>query len=105
MDTVQPQKRRGPAPTGKGTPIQVRLQPNQLDAVDRWIAAQPSPVSRPEAIRAMLDLAATPREAVEKAIAQVSAEMAMAEPGEREVHERALLKLQLSLAGLTALGR
>lgn len=37
--TVQPKKRRGPAPTGKGLPVQVRLQPAQLEALDAWIAA------------------------------------------------------------------
>src|SRR5438270_130445 len=30
--TVVPKKRRGPAPTGKGTPIQVRVQPPELSA-------------------------------------------------------------------------
>ena len=54
-------KRRGPAPTGKGLPVMVRLQPDQLAAVDAWIAAQPldakgKPISRPEAIRALAAL-------------------------------------------------
>ena len=53
--TVQPKKRRGPAPTGKGTPIQVRLQPTQLTALDAWIAKQDAPLTRPEAIRAMME--------------------------------------------------
>jgi hypothetical protein len=53
--TVQPKKRRGPAPTGKGTPIQVRLQPSQLTALDAWIAKQDAPLTRPEAIRAMME--------------------------------------------------
>ena len=52
---MQPKKRRGPAPTGKGTPIQVRLQPSQLAALDGWIAKQDAPVTRPEAIRAMME--------------------------------------------------
>jgi hypothetical protein len=46
-----------PAPslsTGKGLQVQVRLQPDMVDMVDGWIAAQPKPVSRPEAIRQML---------------------------------------------------
>jgi hypothetical protein len=57
QETVQPKKRRGPAPTGHGTPVQVRLQPDQLAPLDAWIAAQPDPKpSRPEAIRlAVLD--------------------------------------------------
>jgi hypothetical protein len=33
-ETVVSRKRRGPAPTGKGLPVQVRLQPAQLDALD-----------------------------------------------------------------------
>lgn len=54
QETVQP-KKRGPQPTGKGTPIQVRLQPDQLAALDAWIAQQSDPrPSRPEAIRLIL---------------------------------------------------
>jgi len=45
---------RGPAPTGKGTSLHVRLQPQELAMVDEWIAAQSKPMSRPEAIRQML---------------------------------------------------
>jgi hypothetical protein len=52
--TVITKKRRGPAPTGKGTLIGVRLQPRHLKALNAWIAKQKSPVSRPEAIRALL---------------------------------------------------
>ena len=33
----------------------VRLQPDRLAAVDAWIAKQHAPMTRPEAIRAMLD--------------------------------------------------
>jgi hypothetical protein len=36
------------------TPVMVRLQPDQLAALDAWIAAQDVTVSRPEAIRAIL---------------------------------------------------
>jgi len=53
--TVITKKRRGPAPTGKGTLVGVRLQPDRLSAVDAWIARQTAPMTRPEAIRAMLD--------------------------------------------------
>jgi hypothetical protein len=53
--TVITKKRRGPAPTGKGTLIGVRLQPSQLDALDTWIAKQSTPLTRPEAIRAMME--------------------------------------------------
>lgn len=55
QQTVQP-KKRGPKPTGKGTPIQVRLQPEQLAALDAWIVGQEEPrPSRPEAIRRILE--------------------------------------------------
>lgn len=55
QETVITKKRRGPAPTGKGTFIGVRLQPGDLDALDQHIAAQPEPrPSRPEAIRRVL---------------------------------------------------
>jgi hypothetical protein len=53
--TVITKKRRGPAPTGKGTLVGVRLQPDRLAAVDAWIAKQNATMTRPEAIRAMLD--------------------------------------------------
>jgi len=49
--TVQPRKRRGPPPTGKGVPVQVRLQPELLARLDGWIAAQEDKPSRPEALR------------------------------------------------------
>jgi hypothetical protein len=44
-------KKRGPAPTGKGTLVGVRLQPPELALLDDWIAKQEIPPSRPEAIR------------------------------------------------------
>ena len=57
QETVQPRKRRGPAPTGKGTPVQVRLQPKQLAALDAWVKRQPKPTpTRPEAIRRLIEL-------------------------------------------------
>jgi hypothetical protein len=49
-------KRRGrPITTGKGTLIGVRLQPSHLIALDAWIARQSQTVTRPEAIRAMME--------------------------------------------------
>jgi len=49
------QKRRGRPPTGTGALIGVRLQPDQLGALDKWIARHPDPKpSRPEAIRRMV---------------------------------------------------
>jgi hypothetical protein len=53
--TVIAKKRRGPAPTGKGVPVVVRLQPPQLSALDAWIGAQDASLTRPEAIRAMME--------------------------------------------------
>jgi hypothetical protein len=48
-------KRRGPAPTGKGTLVGVRLQPADLSALDRWIRQQGEPPTRPEAIRKLVN--------------------------------------------------
>jgi hypothetical protein len=53
--TVLSRKKRGPAPTGKGTLLGVRLQPPALDALDAWISRQSDEPSRPEAIRRLLD--------------------------------------------------
>jgi hypothetical protein len=48
-------KGRGRPATGQGTLIGVRLQPSQLKALDAWIDKQDASLSRPEAIRAMMD--------------------------------------------------
>lgn len=53
QETLLPRK-RGPKPTGQGTPVMVRLQPAQLSALDAWIEEQNAGQSRPEAIRAIL---------------------------------------------------
>jgi hypothetical protein len=48
-------KTRGrPVTTGKGVLIGVRLLPAPLAALDGWIAKQGVPMTRPEALRAML---------------------------------------------------
>ena len=53
--TVLAKKKRGPAPTGKGQQIVVRMHDPQLAALDAFVAAQPEPrPSRPEAIRYLL---------------------------------------------------
>jgi hypothetical protein len=106
--TVQPRKRRGPPPTGKGEPVQVRLQPPQMAALDAWIARQPEPrSSRPEAIRRLLEdaLAATPAKPVARSSKKTAAnasEMAgraidrlgdqSAPAAEQESRKRRLLK-------------
>ena len=56
--TVVPHKKRGPAPTGKGRQVQVRLQPDLLAAVDAYAidlgaTADDQPM-RPEAIRNLI---------------------------------------------------
>jgi hypothetical protein len=53
--TVVPRKRRGPLPTGKGESLHVRLQPAEMDRLDAWIAKQREPLSRPEAIRRLVE--------------------------------------------------
>jgi hypothetical protein len=51
-----PKKKRGrPATGGRGEGILVRLQPDRFTAIDAWIAEQSTPMTRPEAIRAILD--------------------------------------------------
>jgi hypothetical protein len=56
--TVITKKRRGPAPTGKGTLIGVRLQPDQLKALDKWIDGD---LSRPEGVRQLVESALAPK--------------------------------------------
>ncbi|PTD20432.1 hypothetical protein CV103_11380 [Sphingomonas fennica] len=52
---VNTKKRGRPVTTGKGQLVGVRLQPDQLAALDTWIEAQPEPrPTRPEAIRQLL---------------------------------------------------
>jgi hypothetical protein len=46
-------KRIGRPPVG-ATLVGVRLPPVDLAALDKWIARQPEPMSRPEALRAMM---------------------------------------------------
>jgi hypothetical protein len=53
--TVEPQKKRGPPATGKGESMHVRLQPAEMASLDAWIAKQREPVSRPEAIRRLIE--------------------------------------------------
>jgi hypothetical protein len=37
------------------TPIMVRLPPKQLECLDRWMAKQSEELTRPEAIRRLVD--------------------------------------------------
>lgn len=49
---MQPKNPRGRPATGQGVPVQVRIQPKLLFALDEWRLDQPEPrPTRPEAIR------------------------------------------------------
>lgn len=52
--TVITKKKRGPPATGKGTLVGVRLQPDDLTAVDDWMAKHDDALTRPEAIRTLM---------------------------------------------------
>jgi hypothetical protein len=54
---VKKARRRGPAPTGKGALVGVRLQPGDLKALDLWIRRNGKHKSRPEAIRELVSTA------------------------------------------------
>jgi hypothetical protein len=54
--TVLAKKRRGPAPTGKGVQVVVRLQPDPLAALDKWAAKQSDQPTRAEAIRRLIEI-------------------------------------------------
>lgn len=56
QSVITKKRKRGPAPTGVGTLIGVRMHDEQLAELDRWIAAQFTPMSRPEAIRVLVEL-------------------------------------------------
>jgi hypothetical protein len=52
--TVITKKKRGPPATGIGTLVGVRLQPDDLAAVDAWRAEQDDAPTRPEAVRKLI---------------------------------------------------
>src|ERR1700730_11894453 len=54
--TVLAKKRRGPAPTGKGVQVVVRLHPEPLGALDKWVSKQKDRPTRAEAIRRLVEL-------------------------------------------------
>ena len=54
MEEKQKKSKRGPAPTGKGTLLGVRIQPSMVEMLDEWIKKQPTPMTRQEAIRQIL---------------------------------------------------
>ena len=49
-------KRRGPKPTGKGTLIGVRFLDDPLSKLDEWISKQDEEMTRPEAIRRLVEI-------------------------------------------------
>jgi hypothetical protein len=49
-------KSRGRPATGQGTLVGVRLQPDQLDDLDGWTKKHAPDLSRPEAIRRLVEL-------------------------------------------------
>ena len=52
-----PKKGRGRPPTGgRRDGVLVRLEPDQFDALDNWIAKQGEQLTRPEAIRRLVEL-------------------------------------------------
>lgn len=53
--TVTAQKKRGPAPTGKGVQVVVRMQPDLLAVVDAERAKLDPQPTRPEFIRQMIE--------------------------------------------------
>jgi len=55
---VDIEKKRGRGrPQTNATPVLVRLQPAELASLDAWASAQPDPMSRPEAIRRLVEKA------------------------------------------------
>lgn len=57
MPSASSDNRSAKRPGQSGTLIGVRLQPDELDLLDAWIAAH-EPMSRPEAMRRILKLVA-----------------------------------------------
>ena len=52
-----PKKKRGrPSTGGRREGVLVRLEPEQFEALDAWIAKQKPKSSRPEAIRRLVEL-------------------------------------------------
>ena len=45
-----------PVTTGPGEPMVVRMHDEQLEAIDAWIAEHSEKISRPEAIRRLVEL-------------------------------------------------
>jgi hypothetical protein len=55
-DFMQSKNRRGRPATGINPSVGVRIEAEQMAAIDRWRAAQSDVLTRPEAIRRLVDL-------------------------------------------------
>jgi hypothetical protein len=56
-DSTKPNPKMGrPKTTGPGEPQVVRMHDEQLEAIDDWIEAQGEKISRPEAIRRLVEI-------------------------------------------------
>ena len=63
--SVVPKKKRGPAPTGKGTQVGERWHPSEIVAIDAWIASSSDKtLTRAHAIRRLVALGLTVRTTV-----------------------------------------
>jgi len=70
---VTTKKRRGPPPTGKGTLIGVRMQPDDLAVLDSWIASDGRGLTRPQAIRLLVELGLSAAKPIAKTSTKTSA--------------------------------
>jgi hypothetical protein len=52
--SISVDKKRGRPSTGIGTMVGVRLQPDDLELLDLWIAANDPELGRPEAVRRII---------------------------------------------------
>jgi hypothetical protein len=109
--TVLAKKRRGPAPTGKGVQVVVRLQPAPLLALDNWATKQEDRPTRAEAIRRLVELGLTVKQptapssktaarAADLAAKVIDKSIAPGTPTEeRETRKRRLIQGPSSLRG------
>ncbi len=56
QDKMLAKNRRGRPATGRGETIGVRMQPKEIEAVDKWRRKQTDLPSRPEAIRRLVEI-------------------------------------------------
>jgi len=55
MSAISNIRKRGRPPTGS-VGVYVKLPPDQLAALDSWIKHQPDELSRPEAVRRLMEI-------------------------------------------------